>query len=84
MTTVSGTPSQIVVLTEGIQGRSGSSILGAPTLSTVSLTDLIPVVHGGAVYLATVAAVLAATAGGSAGQLNFSIAGNSGLASGVM
>lgn len=81
MTTVSGTPAQIIVQMEGIQGppgAAGESIIGAPLLGSVLTSDLVPIVRGGSIYLATVASVLAA--GGvtpPAGQLNFSINSNS-------
>jgi len=63
----------------GWVASGGSAFTGAAALTPVFLSDKIPVVRGGSVYLATVADCLAAIAGGSSGRLNFSIAGNSGL-----
>ena len=58
----------------------GGTFTGAAALTPVFLSDKIPVVRGGSVYLATVADCLAAISGaGSSGSLHFSIAGNSGL-----
>jgi hypothetical protein len=119
MTDVTGTPAQIIVQTEGIQGppggdgppgdqgiqglqgeqgiqglqgeqglpgRDGADILDAPFLPLPVLGgDLLAVIRGSTVYLATVANVLIAsgiTPGG--GQLDFSKAANSGLIAGVL
>lgn len=59
---------------------SGSAIAGAPPLSPVLSTDRIPVLRAGSLFLATVADCVAyVTGGSSAGKLDFSIAGQSGL-----
>ncbi len=58
----------------------GNAILGAPSLTPVLGTDVIPVIRGGVLYLATVANCVAySMGGGGTTKLNFSIAGNSGL-----
>ena len=56
-----------------------NAVLGAPLLSSVLGTDTIPVIRGGSVYLTTVANFTAYVPVSTGGNLNFSIAGNSGL-----
>ena len=61
--------------------------MDAGTISPVLSTDLVPIFRGPALYLVSVAALKAAInpiTPGQPGQLNFSIAGNSGLSAGVM
>ena len=57
----------------------GANILGAASLTPLLTTDLIPIVRGGVIHLATVEDCLGALPPSSPGSLDFSIAGNSGL-----
>lgn len=62
----------------------GTNILGSAALAPLFTTDLIPIVRGGVIYLATVEDCLGALAPFVAGRLDFSTAGASGLAAGVV
>jgi hypothetical protein len=68
----------------GADGANGDTILGQPMLYPVLTSDLMPVVRGTTIYLARIVDILAALGPYSSGQLDFSNAGNSGLAAGAM
>ena len=63
---------------------SGANILGAASLTPLLTTDLIPIIRGGIIYLATIEDCLGATPPFVPGSLIFNTAGSSGLAAGVV
>lgn len=68
----------LFLLSEEGSGSSCSCILEAPVVTPVYISDLVPIVRGGTVYLATVLDFLnAQQATPTVPYLNFSIASNS-------